>query len=77
MSKRKEWMVMSVSLFHLFTLSLLLGCQQANDGKCHIEGVVIGEQYEGKRIFLVPDFLSAELRACHDGNGRFDGDHQW
>ncbi len=54
MIKRKEWMVMSVSLIHLFTLSLLLGCQQANDGKCHVEGVVNGEQYEGKRIFIVP-----------------------
>ena len=29
-------------------------CQQAGDGKCHINGVVNGEQYEGKRIFLVP-----------------------
>ena len=55
MIQRKEWMVMSVLLFHLFTLSLLLGCQQANDGKCHIEGTVNGEQYEGKRIFLVPN----------------------
>ena len=54
MIKRKEWMVMSILLFHLFTLSLLLGCQQANDGKCHVEGVVNGEQYEGKRIFIVP-----------------------
>ena len=29
------------------------GCQQ-NDGKCYIEGTVKGEQYEGKRIFVVP-----------------------
>ena len=28
-------------------------CRQ-NDGKCYVEGVVNGEQYEGKRIFLVP-----------------------
>ena len=41
--------------FYLFTLLLLFGsCQQGNDGKCHIEGVVNGEQYEGKRIFIVP-----------------------
>ena len=41
--------------FYLFTLLLLFGsCQQSNDGKCHIEGTVNGEQYEGKRIFLVP-----------------------
>ena len=42
--------------FYLFTLLLLFGsCQQSNDGKCHIEGTVNGEQYEGKRIFLVPN----------------------
>ena len=29
-------------------------CQQQSDGKCRIEGTVNGEQYEGKRIFLVP-----------------------
>ncbi|MBP5778008.1 MAG: DUF4369 domain-containing protein [Prevotella sp.] len=40
--------------FYLFTLLLLCGCQQANDGKFHVEGVVKGEQYEGKRIFIVP-----------------------
>lgn len=41
--------------FYLFTLLLSLGgCQQQNDGKCHINGNVNGEQYEGKRIFLVP-----------------------
>jgi len=33
---------------------MLFSCQQANDGKCHIIGSVNGEQYEGKRIFLVP-----------------------
>jgi len=40
--------------FYLLTLLLLSACQQANDGKCHIEGMVNGEQYEGKRIFIVP-----------------------
>ena len=41
--------------FYLFTLLLLFGsCQQANDGKFHVEGAVNGEQYEGKRIFIVP-----------------------
>ena len=29
-------------------------CKQASDGKCHISGIVNGEEYEGKRIFLVP-----------------------
>ncbi len=29
-------------------------CQQQSEGKCIIEGVVNGEQFEGKRIFLVP-----------------------
>ena len=35
-------------------MTMYYGCQPVNDGKCHIEGVVIGEQYEGKRIFVVP-----------------------
>jgi hypothetical protein len=34
--------------------TMFYSCQQANDGKCHIQGVVNGEQYEGKRIFIVP-----------------------
>ena len=34
--------------------TIIYSCQQANDGKCHIVGTVNGEQYEGKRIFLVP-----------------------
>lgn len=33
--------------------TLFYSCQQ-NDGKCYIEGTVNGEQYEGKRIFVVP-----------------------
>ncbi len=33
---------------------MFFSCQQANDGKCHIIGSVNGEEYEGKRIFLVP-----------------------
>ncbi len=33
--------------------TMFFSCQQ-NDGKCHIEGTVNGEQYEGKRIFVVP-----------------------
>ena len=79
MIKRKEWMVMSVSLFRLFTLSLLLGCQQANDGKCHIEGTVNGEQYEGKRIFLVPNSGPATMETVDsmeikDGKFHFEPD---
>ena len=34
--------------------TMFFSCQKANDGKCHIEGIVNGEQYEGKRIFIVP-----------------------
>ena len=45
---------MKVLPFYLFTFLLLSACQQQNDGKCHIEGVVNGEQFEGKRIFVVP-----------------------
>ena len=79
MIKRKEWMVMSVLLFHLFTLSLLLGCQQAHDGKCHIEGTVNGEQYEGKRIFLVPNSGPATMETVDsmeikDGKFHFEPD---
>ena len=33
---------------------MMFGCQSSGDGKCHITGEVKGEQYEGKRIFLVP-----------------------
>ena len=79
MIKRKEWMVMSISLIHLFTLSLLLGCQQAHDGKCHIEGTVNGEQYEGKRIFLVPNSGPATMETVDsmeikDGKFHFEPD---
>ena len=79
MIKRKEWMVMSILLFHLFTLSLLLGCQQAHDGKCHIEGTVNGEQYEGKRIFLVPNSGPATMETVDsmeikDGKFHFEPD---
>ena len=35
---------------------LIYGCQQKNPTACHIVGTVNGEQYEGKRIFLVPLF---------------------
>lgn len=35
---------------------VLNGCQQSGgaNGRCQIQGTVNGEQYEGKRIFLVP-----------------------
>ena len=33
---------------------MVFSCQSVGDGKCHITGEVTGEQYEGKRIFLVP-----------------------
>ena len=65
---------MKVLPFYLFTFLLLLGCQQANDGKCHIEGVVIGEQYEGKRIFLVPNSGPATMETVDSmeiTNGKF------
>ena len=38
----------------LATVTMMFSCQSANNGKCRINGVVNGEQYEGKRIFLVP-----------------------
>ena len=38
----------------LTAVTMMFSCQSANNGKCRINGVVNGEQYEGKRIFLVP-----------------------
>lgn len=38
----------------LAAVTMFYSCQQTNDGKFHVEGVVNGEQYEGKRIFIVP-----------------------
>jgi len=38
----------------LTAVATIYSCQSENDGKCHIEGTVNGEQFEGKRIFLVP-----------------------
>ena len=34
-------------------VTMFYSCKH-NDGKCYIEGTVVGEQYEGKRIFVVP-----------------------
>lgn len=61
-----------VLAFYLFTL-LFSSCQ-ANDGKCHIIGTVIGEQYEGKRIFLVPNTGPATMETVDSmeiTNGKF------
>ena len=33
--------------------TMFFSCRQG-DAKCHIQGVVKGEQFEGKRVFLVP-----------------------
>jgi len=38
----------------MVAVAIIYSCQQPGDGKCHINGTVNGEQYEGKRIFLVP-----------------------
>ena len=38
----------------LAAVTMMFSCQSANNGKCRINGVVKGKQYEGKRIFLVP-----------------------
>ena len=38
----------------LAAMTMFYACKQADDGICRIQGEVIGEQYEGKRIFLVP-----------------------
>ena len=41
-------------LMAIAVATMFYSCQQASDGKCHISGTVNGEEYEGKRIFLVP-----------------------
>lgn len=41
-------------LMAMAVVTMFYSCQQASDGKCHISGTVNGEEYEGKRIFLVP-----------------------
>lgn len=38
----------------LSAVTLFYSCQKANDGKCHIYGIVGDEKFEGKRVFLVP-----------------------
>ena len=58
---------------------MLLGCQQSNDGKCRIIGTVNGEQYEGKRIFLVPNSGPATMETVDsmeikDGKFHFEPD---
>ena len=45
---------MLTCLMAVAVMGLFFGCQKTNDGKCTIHGVVNGEQYEGKRVFLVP-----------------------
>jgi hypothetical protein len=45
---------MLTCLMTVAVVGLFFGCQKTNDGKCIVEGVVNGEQYEGKRVFLVP-----------------------
>lgn len=56
------------------TVTMFYGCQQASDGKCHISGTVNGEQYEGKRIFLVPLYGPATAETVDSmeiTNGKF------
>ena len=58
----------------LAAVTMMFSCQSANNGKCRINGVVNGEQYEGKRIFLVPMYgpKTAEYVDCMEiTNGQF------
>ena len=41
-------------LMALATVVTIYSCKSPNNGVCRIQGFVNGEQYEGKRIFLVP-----------------------
>ena len=54
MKHKETRLALSFLPFYLFTVLLLGSCAQTDDGRCHIKGTVVGEQYEGKRIFLVP-----------------------
>jgi len=63
----------------LTAMTIFHSCQQANDGKCHIIGTVNGEQYEGKRIFLVPNSGPATMETVDsmeikDGKFHFEPD---
>ena len=41
-------------LMAVIAVVMIYSCKSSNGGTCRIHGVVNGEQYEGKRIFLVP-----------------------
>ena len=58
----------------LAAVTMMFSCQSANNGKCRINGVVKGEQYEGKRIFLVPMYgpkTAAYVDSMEITNGQF------
>lgn len=38
----------------LVAVTVFYGCQQKDPNECRIHGTVVGSQYEGKRVFLVP-----------------------
>lgn len=63
-------------LFYVMAVAAtVVGCQQPKgDGRCHIDGTVHGEQYEGKRIFLVPlegPKTAAYVDSVEISDGRF------
>ena len=56
-------------------IAILAGCQQKNPDECRIHGIVVGEQYEGKRIFLVPlegEATAATVDSVEIKNGKFE-----
>ena len=56
----------------LAAMMMFYACKQAGDGICRIQGEVIGEQYEGKRIFLVP--FKGPKTEIKDGKFHFETD---
>ena len=58
-------------LIALVVVTVFYSCQ-TSDGKCHISGEVVGEKYEGKRIFLIP-FYGAKTHETVDSIEIKDG----
>ena len=52
-------------LMAMVVATMFYSCQQASDGKCHISGEVVGEKYEGKRIFLIPFYGAKTHEKAH------------
>ena len=62
-------------MMSLAVVAMFYGCQQKDPNECRIHGTVVGEQYEGKLVFLVPLKGSATLETVDSvviRDGRFE-----